>query len=67
MNVQSNVTPKKRQDMNKPHTSQIQPLIHIVPKVSIKEVGAPPFNVVDKMKKDNVNISIWDVVATIPS
>ncbi len=25
-----------------------------------------PFSVVEKMKKTNVNISMWDVVATIP-
>ena len=50
-----------------PQTSQIQLSIHTVPKDLVKEVSAPPFNVVDQMKKTNVNISIWDVVATIPS
>ena len=55
------------QRSTKYQTSQVQPHIDIVSKLSIKVVSAPPFNVVDQIKRTNVNISIWDVVATIPS
>ena len=70
MNSQSNGTPQQRQDMsnrksNESQTSQIHPPIHIVPKALVKEFGTSPFNVVDQMKRTNVNISIWDFVSTI--
>ena len=42
-----------------------QPLINAAPKDSTK-ISNAPFNVVEHMKKTNVNISMWDVVATIP-
>lgn len=71
MKSQSNVAPQQRQDISnekstKPQTSQIRPPIHAVPKASVKEDNTP-FNVVYQIKNTNVNISIWDVDATIPS
>ena len=39
--------------------------MNVAPKASTKAHNAP-FSVVEQMKKTNVNIPMWDVVATIP-
>ena len=51
--------------MNSPQVIPSQPPIHVAPKASTRAHNTS-FNVVDQMKKTNVNISMWDVVATIP-
>jgi hypothetical protein len=55
-----------RGDVGVPQVVPSQPSTHETPKVSTKAPNAS-LGVVDQMKKTNVNISMWDVVSTIPS
>ena len=54
-----------RGDTNDPKVIPTQPPTHAAPKASTITPNAS-FNVVEKMKKTNVNISMWDVVAIVP-
>jgi hypothetical protein len=58
-------TDSRKKDATDPQIVPSQPLTNAAPKVSTK-VSNAPFNVVEKMKKTNVNISMWDAIATIP-
>ena len=51
--------------MKHPQVVPSQPPTHVVPKASTRVANAS-FSVVEKMKKKNVNISMWDAIATIP-
>ena len=69
-NDQSNAFQQQRQNNGKkgvsdPPVVPSQPPTSVAPKASTK-VPTRPFSVVEQMKKTNVNISMWDVVATIP-
>ena len=52
--------------MNDPQVIPSQLCVHATPKFPIKAPNAS-FSVVEKMNRKSVNISMWDVVATIPS
>ena len=69
-NQQENTFQQQRQNNNRkdasdPQIVPSQPLVNAAPKASTK-VSNAPFNVVEQMKKTNVNILMWDAVATIP-
>jgi hypothetical protein len=69
-NDQSNTFHQQRQnhgkkDASDPQVTPSQPPTIVAHKASTKE-PTMPFNMVEKMKKTNVNISMWDFVATIP-
>lgn len=55
----------RRKDVSDPQVVPSQPLSNTAPRVPTK-VSSAPFSVVEQMKKTNVNISMWDVVPTIP-
>jgi hypothetical protein len=70
VNDQSNTLQQQRKnngrkDISDPQVVPSQSPTIVAPKASAK-VSNTPFNVVKKMKKTNVNISMWDVVTTIP-
>lgn len=69
MNDQSNTLQQQRQnnsrkDVSDPHVVPSQSATNAAPKVSTK-LPTMPFSVVEKMKKTNVNISMWDAISTI--
>lgn len=55
-----------REGVNDPQVVPSQLPTHAAPKFPAKAPNAS-FSVVEKMKRKNVNISMWNFVATIPS
>lgn len=71
MDAQSNFAAQQKKDMGnkkstEPQTAHFHSSVPIAPKALTKEISTP-LNIVDQMKRTVVNISIWDVVASIPS